>query len=160
MLTSRLPRFVAVALLAAFAMSLLSFASPAGAADTRGSITLHSRICPTNMPSGSNIFDQCHNRPGPDGAKFKIDNRQSKSINSAGNVSFGQVTAGDHLVTLTAAWQPNEFLGMKVYCTNTVTGSGPHEAPIIYGNQAKFWVWLAPKGKLVCDVYFLPESGQ
>src|SRR5215213_9905378 len=77
-----------------------------------------------------------------------------------GNVSFGQVTSGDHLVTLTASWQPNEFLRMKVYCTNTVTGSGPNEAPIIYGNQAKFWVWLAPSGKLVCDVYFLPESGQ
>lgn len=160
MLKSRLPRFVALALIAAFAMSLLSFASPAGAAGTRGSITIHSRICPTTMPAGSNIYDQCHHRPGPDGAKFKIDNRQSKSINSSGNVSFGQVTSGDHLVTLTATWQPNEFLKMKVYCTNTVTGSGPNEAPIIYGNQAKFWVWLAPNGKLVCDVYFLPISGR
>jgi hypothetical protein len=160
MLTSRLPRFVAVALLAAFAVSLIGFASPAGAADTRGSITIHSRVCPTHMPSGSEIFDQCHNRPGPDGAKFRLDSRQSKSTNSSGNVSFGQITSGDHLVTLTASWQPNEFLHMKVYCTNTVTGSGPNEAPIIYGNQAKFWVWLAPSGKLVCDVYFLPESGQ
>jgi hypothetical protein len=160
MLKSRVPRLIAVTLLVVFAMSLLAIGSPARAADTRGSITLHSRICPTSMPSGSNIFDQCHHRPGPEGAKFKIDNRQSKSINASGNVSFGQVTTGDHLVTLTADWQPNEFLGMKVYCTNTVTGSGPNEAPIIYGNQAKFWVWLAPNGKLVCDVYFLPESGR
>jgi len=160
MFTSRLPRLTAVVLMVAFAVSLIGSASPARAADTRGSITLHSRICPMNMPAGANIYDQCHHRPGPDGAKFKIDSRQSKSINSSGNVSFGQATAGDHLVTLTADFQPNEFLRMKVFCTNTTTGSGPNEAPIIYGNQAKFWVRLAPSGKLVCDVYFLPISGQ
>jgi hypothetical protein len=160
MLRSSGTRFIAIALIVAFATSLVATAAPARAADTRGSITLHSRICPTSMPSGSDIFDQCHHRPGPDGAKFKVDTRQSKSIDASGNVSFGQVASGDHLVTLTASWQPNEFLGMAVFCTNTVTGSGPNEASIIYGNQAKFWVWLAPNGKLVCDVYFLPESGQ
>lgn len=159
MLTSRWSRFVAIAVLFGFALTLLGSASPANAA-ARGSIHIHSRICPLSMPSGSNIFDQCHHRPGPDGARFKIDSRQSKTINDSGNVSFGSVTAGDHKVVLTSNWQPNEFLGMRVYCTNTGTGSGPNEAPIIYGNQASFWVYVAPGSKLVCDVYFLPESGQ
>lgn len=159
MLRSRLSRLGAVALIVAIAVSLFAAASPASAA-ARGSITIHSRICPTTMPAGSNIFDQCHGRPGPEGARFKIDNRQSKDINASGNVSFGQVTSGDHRVVLTSDFQPNEFLHVRAFCTNTVTGSGPHETPVRSGNQAYFWVWLAPGGKLVCDVYFIPESGR
>ena len=160
MLRSRISRCVSVALLVAFAMSLLAVGSPARAADTRGSITLHSRICPTTMPSGSNIFDQCHHRPGPEGAKFKIDNRQSKSINSSGNVSFGQVTPGDHLVTLTSDFQPNEFLKVRAFCSNVTLGSGPNEAFIRHGDQADFWVRVGAGSQLICDVYFMPISGR
>jgi hypothetical protein len=162
MLRSRLSRLFAVALIAVVALSLFATASPASAA-TRGSITIHSRICPVNMPTGSNIYDQCHSHPGPEGARFKIDNRQSKDVNASGNVSFGQVTSGDHLVTLTSDFQPNEFLHMRAFCTNLTTGSGPNEAPIIFpssSGQAQFWVYLASGGKLVCDVYFIPESGR
>jgi hypothetical protein len=151
---------VAVALLFAFALTLIGPASSANAAAARGSIHLHARICPFDMPAGSNIYDQCHHRPGPEGARFKIDSRQSKDINASGNVSFGSVTAGDHRVVLTSDFQPNEFLDLRVFCTNTGTGSGPNEAPIHFGNQASFWVYVAPGSKLVCDVYFLPESGQ
>jgi len=159
MLTSRWSRSFAVALLALVALSMFS-GGPSAAAATRGSITIHSRICPTTISTGSDIFALCHGHAGPDDASFKIDSRQSKSINASGNVSFGQVTAGDHKVVLTADWQPNEFLGMRVFCSNLVTGSGPNQASITYGNQASFWVYLAPGGKLVCDVYFLPESGR
>jgi hypothetical protein len=159
MLSSRWSRLVAVALMFAFALTLIGPASSADAA-ARGSIHLHSRICPTSMPAGSNIYDQCHHRPGPEGARFKIDSRQSKDINASGNVSFGSVTAGDHLVVLTSDFQPNEFLHLRAFCTNLGTGSGPNEAPIHFGNQASFWVYVAPGSQLVCDVYFLPESGQ
>ncbi len=157
--TSRLSPLLVLALIAALFVSLIGTATPVDAA-ARGSITIHSRICPTTIPTGSDIFDLCHGNPGPDGARFKVDNRQSKYIDSHGNVSFSQVTAGDHKVVLTSDWQPNEFLGMRVFCTNLVTGSGSNQAGITYGNQASFWVYLAPGGKLVCDVYFLPESGR
>jgi hypothetical protein len=132
----------------------------ASAATPRGSIHLHARLCPTSMPAGSNLFDQCHSRSAPDGTNFKIDSRQSKGANTAGNVSFGKVTAGDHLVTLTSDWQPNEFLHVRAFCTNLATGSGPNEATILYGDQMQFWVRVAPGSKLVCDFYFMPESGQ
>ncbi len=112
------------------------------------------------MPAGSNLFDQCHDTAGPEGAEFTIDNRQPKGIDSNGNVSFGRATAGDHLVTLTSDFQPNEFLKVRAFCSNLATGTGPNEATILYGDQAQFWVRVAPGSKLVCDVYFMPISGQ
>ena len=136
---------------------LLSGVSAEGA---RGSIHIHSRLCPNDVPPGANIFDACHDHPGPDGARFRVDNRRSKTINDDGNVSFGRVTAGDHLVWLTSDWQPNEFLHMKVWCDNSTTDTGPNQATILYGDQAHFWVRVAPGSRLTCDVYFISESGR
>ena len=134
--------------------------SPAGAHEPRGSIVIHSRVCPEDVPSGANVFDACHGNPGPEGAEFRVDNRQPKETNSSGNVSFGRVTAGDHLIYLTSDWQPNEFLGMRVWCDNSTTDTGPNEATILSGDQVHFWVRVAPGSRLTCDVYFYPESGR
>jgi|tagenome__1003787_1003787.scaffolds.fasta_scaffold20645756_2 hypothetical protein len=153
-------RFASFAALLALMVAAPLLPGSARAADPRGSIHLHARTCPTSIPAGSNIFDLCHGNPGPDGTSFKIDHRQSKDADSSGNVSFGSVTAGDHLVTLTSDWQPNEFLGMLVYCSNLATGTGPNMATVLRGDQAQFWVRVAPGSQLVCDVYFLPESGR
>jgi hypothetical protein len=153
-------RLVAVALLAVVAMSMMGSFSPANAADPRGSIHLHARICPLELPANAQLFRDCHDHAGPDGASFKIDSRQSKDIDGNGNVSFGRVTAGDHLVTLTSDFQPNEFLRVRAFCSNLATGTGPNEATILHGDQAQFWVRVAPGSKLVCDVYFIPESGR
>ena len=153
-------RLFSVAILAALAISVLGATSPAGAELARGSIVIHSRICPLNMPAGSFLFDQCHHRPGPDGAEFTVDNRVPKAINEDGNVSFGGATAGDHLITLTSDFQPNEFLKMRAFCSNVTLGSGPNEAFIRSGDQADFWVRVGVGSKLVCDVYFIPISGR
>jgi hypothetical protein len=157
MRTSRLSRLIPMVLVALCAFAIAGGPSTASAA-ARGSVTIHARTCPTDMAANADIFDTCHGNPAPDGARFKIDHRQSKYTNGAGNVSFGSATAGDHLVVLTSDWQPNEFLGMVAYCSNLGTGSGPNQATIHYGNQASFWVYVAPGSKLVCDVYFLPEN--
>ena len=157
MFTLRSVRSMALALVLAFVVGAPAFVS---AAPARGSIHIHARICPLNMPAGSNLFDQCHGHPGPDGAAFKVDSRQSKTIGASGNVSFGRTTAGDHLVTLTSDFQPNEFLQVRAFCSNLATGTGPNEATILHGDQAQFWVRVAPGSRLVCDVYFIPESGQ
>lgn len=144
--------------LALVAMSIL--AGTAEAAQPRGSVHIHARLCPQSMPAGSNLFDQCHDTAGPDGAEFTIDSRAPKGIDGNGNVSFGRATAGDHLVTLTSDFQPNEFLKVRAFCSNLATGTGPNEATILYGDQAQFWVRVAPASKLVCDVYFMPISGR
>jgi len=155
-----LSRLFAVALVAVLALSVMGSFSPANAAAARGSIVLHARVCPLSLPANSQLFRDCHGHPGPSGAEFKIDSRQSKGIASNGNVSFGQATAGDHLVTLTSDFQPNEFLGMRAFCSNLATGTGPNEATILRGDQAQFWVRVAPGSMLVCDVYFIPVSGR
>jgi hypothetical protein len=153
-------RLLAIAVIAVTAISVIGSASPADAALARGSIMIHSRVCPLDLPPGSMLFDDCHSHPGPSGAEFTVDNRVPKAIAANGNVSFGRVTAGDHLITLTADWQPNEFLGMRAFCSNSVGGSGIHEATILRGDQAQFWVRVGAGSQLTCDVYFIPESGQ
>jgi hypothetical protein len=153
-------RLFSVAILAALALSVLGAASPAGAQSARGSIVIHPRICPLNMPAGSLLFDQCHDHPGPDGVEFTVDDRVPKGMDSHGNVSFGRVTAGDHLVTLTSDFQPNEFLKVRAFCSNVTLGSGPNEAFIRSGDQADFWVRVGVGSRLVCDVYFIPISGR
>jgi hypothetical protein len=155
-----LSRLLAVAIIATLALSVLGAVSPAKAELARGSVMIHSRVCPLNLPAGSMLFDDCHSHPGPSGAEFTVDNRAPKAIGANGNVSFGRVTAGDHLVTLTADWQPNEFLGMRAFCSNSVGGSGVHEATILRGDQAQFWVRVGAGSQLTCDLYFIPSSGR
>jgi hypothetical protein len=138
----------------------MSSVGSVSAEHTRGSIHIHARVCPLVLPANAQLFRDCHGFPGPSGAAFKIDSRQSKGIASNGNVSFGRVTAGDHLVTLTSDFQPNEFLRVRAFCSNLATGTGPNEATILYSDQAQFWVRVAPGSQLVCDVYFIPESGR
>jgi hypothetical protein len=160
MRTFGVTRLFAAAILVAFALSVLSSASSALAEPARGSVVIHARVCPLNLPAGSMLFDACHPHPGPDGAEFTVDKRVPKEIGANGNVSFGRVTAGDHLITLTADWQPNEFLGMRAFCSNVTLGSGPNEATILRGDQAQFWVRVGVGSQLICDVYFIPESGR
>jgi hypothetical protein len=69
-----LSRLLAVAIIATLAISVLGAASPATAASARGSVMIHSRVCPLNLPSGSMLFDDCHSHPGPSGAEFRVDN--------------------------------------------------------------------------------------
>ena len=153
-------RLLAVAIIAITALSVIGSASPVGAQTARGSIMIHSRACPLNLPAGSMLFEACHPHPGPTGAQFTVDSRVPKNIGANGNVSFGRVTAGDHLITLTSDFQQNEFLTVRAFCSNSVGGSGIHEATILHGDQAQFWVRVGAGSQLTCDVYFIPESGR
>ena len=117
-------------------------------------------MIPLVLSAGAQLFRDCHPHPGPAGAEFTIDNRQPKGINASGNVSFGRATAGDHLVTLTSDFQPNEFLGLRAFCSKLASGTGPNEATILPGDQAQLGVRVAPGSMLVCDVYFIPISGR
>jgi hypothetical protein len=158
MVALRVRSSFAVALIAVVAVVLLALAAPAGAAASRGSVTIHSRICPTTPPPLTNLFNQCHHRPGPDGASFRLDNRQSKPIAANGNVSFGRATVGTHTVFLTSDFQPNEFLRLRVFCSSN--GGTAVERSIRHGDQASFRVYVGAGAKVVCDVYFIPISGR
>jgi hypothetical protein len=138
---------------------LLAPVAPAAAA-TWGSVTIHSRICPTSPPPPTSLFADCHHRPGPDGAAFRLDSRQAKGINSSGNVKFGQVRPGDHRVRLTSDFQPNEFLRMRVYCADIKSGEDAVEVAVRSGNQVSFPVSVTSGARVVCDVYFIPISGR
>ena len=150
-----LSRPFAVALIAVVVLSLMGSFSTAKADHMRGSIHIHARVCPLELPPNAQLFRDCHGHPGPSGAEFKIDNRQPKGIAANGNVSFGRVTAGDHLVTLTTGL-PSKYDSIRAFCSNSVGGSGVHEATILYSKTPQFWVRLAAGSRLTCDVYFIP----
>lgn len=159
---TRLIRSVAFAAVLLAMTILPGLTSTAGAA-SRGGIVIHPRLCPFDLGPGDSLFEECHGTPGPDGVTFTIDNRREKVMDSRGNVSFGSVTAGDHLVILTTDYQPNEFLQLRAFCSNinpTTGTTGPNEATIRTTDQASFYVRVGAGSKLVCDVYFIRESGR
>lgn len=148
----RLMRSSVVMVLLAIAVLAPALAtSSADAATARGTVVIHSRICGTDAVQ---LFRDCHGNPGPAGAMYKIDNRVPKPI-VGGYVSFGGAVAGDHLVTLTTGI-PSKYDSLRAFCSNSVGGSGVHEATILYSKTPQFWVRLAAGSRLTCDVYFIP----
>jgi hypothetical protein len=147
-----------LAVLFAVAAVLLATAGPAAAANT-GRIILHVRQCPPGQPT-VDIFTDCHSHPAPADTAFKINGHASKFVSSQGNIKFDRLGAGTRTLTLTSGQQPNEFLRMRVYCSDRGTDNPAVELPVHTGPQAYFQVHLAAGQYILCDVYFIPESGQ
>ena len=159
---ARLVRSVAFSFVL-LAMTVLPGLTSSAAAADRGGIVIHPRLCPFDLGPGDSLFEECHDSVGPDDVTFKVDNRREKGLDRYGNVSFGSVTAGDHLITMTTDYQPNEFLQLRALCSNInpISGTtGPNEATIRTTEQASFYVRVGAGSKLVCDVYFIRESGR
>jgi hypothetical protein len=145
-------------LFAALALMLGVAAVPASAATYTAAVTIHARLCPTNGPT-TDIFTDCHGNPAWPGTKYKINNKSSKAISAAGNVTFSGLGAGYRTVTQTAGYQPNEFLHVRVFCS--ADGGKAVELPISQsGGLAHFSFWLDAGSHVTCDYYFIPESGQ
>ena len=140
-----------IVMMLAIAVAMPMMAQPAAAAEP-GTIAIHSRICDADAVQ---LFRDCHGNPGPAGATYKVGNRTPKTIGTSGNVSFGAVAAGDRLVTLTSGL-PAAYDSIRAFCSNSVGGSGVHEATILYSATPQFWVRLAAGSRLTCDVYFIP----
>jgi hypothetical protein len=154
--TIRRSRTLLVGLFAALALMLGVTVAPASAATYTASVTIHARLCPTGGPT-TDIFTDCHPHPAWAGTKFKINNKSSKAINSAGNVTFSGLGAGYRTVTETAGYQPNEFLHVRVFCS--ADGGAAVELPISQsGGLAHFSFWLDAGSHVTCDYYFIPES--
>jgi len=143
-----------IALIAIVAVGVLAFAAPTSAAST--SVTIHARICPGS--GVTDLFTDCHPHPVTNAA-FRLDHRTSMWTNSRGNVTFNAVTAGSHIVALTAGNQPNEFLHLRAFCSDSNTGAKAVEVAVRSTSQASFRVSVATGQAIVCDVYWIPESG-
>jgi hypothetical protein len=143
-----------VSLLAVIALGVMAFAAPASASTT--SVTIHARICPSS--GVTDYFTDCHPNPVTNAA-FRLDHRTSRFVNGAtGNLTFHDVTAGSHIVALTAGDQPNEFLHLRAYCSDANTGSPAVEETVHSTSQASFRVSVSTGQRIVCDVYWIPES--
>jgi hypothetical protein len=153
MLELRSFRSVTIAAIMALAVVLPALTAPAATAASTGTVAIHSRHCQVDAKQ---LYDDCHGNPGPAGAVYTIDNRVPKAIDGSGNVSFGGAAAGDHLVTLTSGFDSGAYSHLRAFCSNSVGGSGVHEATILYSNTPQFWVRLAAGSRLTCDVYFIP----
>lgn len=145
-------RSLAVVMFLAIAVAVPLTAQPAAAELARGSVMIHSRVCST---TAKQLYADCHNNPGPAGATYTVDSRVPKATNAEGNVSFGQVTAGDHLITLTSGI-PSTYNRIRAFCSNSVGGSGVQEATVLYSATPQFWVRVGAGSRLTCDVYFIP----
>ena len=153
MLELRRFRSVMIAAVMALAVVLPALTAPSATAAKPGTVAIHSRHCQVDAKQ---LYDDCHGNPGPSGAVYTIDNRVPKAIDGSGNVSFGGAAAGDHLVTLTSGFDSGAYSHLRAFCSNSVGGSGVHEATILYSNTPQFWVRLAAGSRLTCDVYFIP----
>jgi hypothetical protein len=153
MLELRRFRSVTIAAIMALAIVLPALTAPSATAASTGTVAIHSRHCQVDAKQ---LYDDCHGNPGPAGAVYTIDNRVPKAIDGSGNVSFGGAEAGDHLVTLTSGFDSGAYSHLRAFCSNSVGGSGVHEATILYSNTPQFWVRLAAGSRLTCDVYFIP----
>jgi uncharacterized protein (DUF2141 family) len=145
--------------LCAFAVVLLATAGPAAAASATGRIILHVRQCPAGQPT-VDIFVDCHSHLAPADTTFRINGHSSKTVSDQGNIKFDRLKAGTRTITLTSDQQPNEFLRLRVFCSDRGTDNPAVELTVKTGTQAYFKIGLTEGQRILCDVYFIPESGQ
>ena len=141
-----------VAVLMFLGAGLLVVPMPSSAATSRGSIQIHSRVCPAGAIQ---LYRDCHDSPGPSGAMFTVDSRVPKPIADNGNVSFGRVTAADHLISITSGYSARSYRRLAAYCSNSTTGIYPQIATITFQPEPQFWVRVGSGSRLTCDVYFV-----
>jgi hypothetical protein len=156
----RVSRRLVVAFIFTSAMVFLTLPSSVGAAGT-ASITIHARQCPVGEPT-TDIFADCHGFPADPITTFRLNGHGAKTINDRGNLKYSNLTAGTRTITLVSDNQPFEFLHLRVYCSVPSTGAPAVEKTVQINDQQQAYFRYALKAgqQVVCDVYFIPESGQ
>jgi hypothetical protein len=136
-----------------FAAILLAAPMSSSAETARGSIMIHARLCPAGALQ---LFRDCHDAPGPIGIMYTVDSRTPKATDPLGNVSFGRVTAGDHLIRVASGFAPAAYSRVAGFCSNSTTGIYPHVAIITFQPNPQFWVRVGSGSRLTCDLYYIP----
>jgi hypothetical protein len=136
-----------------------SFApAPATAQSGMGSLEIHSRFCPPNY-AGSDLFGDCHDNPGIQGIQFGISSANGRSgsgtPNTEGNLTFGNMPAGEYRITSTAP--TSKQLKPAVYCS-TGDGATATQAPTTMDYQAAATINLSAGQSLICDWYTIPTA--
>jgi hypothetical protein len=143
--------FVAIVVAGALGVSSGARVDAAGSA----SLTLHARQCPAGEPT-TNIFTDCHPYPASRSDAFEVEGGPNKQVDRHGNATFTALSAGHHIVQQTAGRMPNEFLHERVFCSRN--GGAAKELSV--APWGDFVVSLKAGDQVICDVYFIPESGQ
>lgn len=149
-------RSILLALIASLAFGSFVAVAPASATHT-ASLTIHARICP--IGNLTDLFTDCHDNPMTDQA-FRISGRSSKWVNAQGNVAFHAIVPGSYVVALSAGDQPNEFLRLRAFCSDQNGSRAVTEYRVRSTAQASFRLPVLAGQAIVCDVYWIPESGQ
>jgi hypothetical protein len=145
--------------LLAFAAVLLATAGPAAAETSTARVILPVRQCPVGEPT-VDIFEDCHSHLAPTDTTFRINGHASRTVSDQGNIKFDRLKSGTRTITLTSDQQPNEFLKLRVFCSDRGTDDPAVELTVKTGDQAYFKIGLTEGQRVLCDVYFVPESGQ
>jgi hypothetical protein len=142
-------------------LSFAVLALPGSAAAGTASITIHARYCPAGEPT-TDIFADCHGFPADPITTFKLNGHGPKTVNSRGNLRYSNLTAGTRTITLVSENQPFEFVHLRVWCSVPSTGVPAVEKAVRINDlgQAYFRYALKAGQQVVCDVYWIFESGQ
>lgn len=145
-----------VSLVSAIVIVVVIF-GPGRAAEARaiyqGSIELQARVCPAGA---LRLAAECTQERGPLGVMFSVDAGPPKAMDGAGLVTFDEIIAGDHRVTLTSGPYAERFRTVRAFCSNSIAGIYPGAAVIDASHAPRFQVQLAPRSRLACRLYFIP----
>jgi hypothetical protein len=127
-------------------------ASPAGAQSDPSSITIHNRICPTDI-SITDYFEDCHDNPQDSNLDFYIDGPVTDSgpTNDAGDITFSDLPEGTYQIS---GGVPGEFAKVFVYCSDNADQSNV----LLQATEALVELDLPAGTDVTCDWYNTPED--
>ena len=144
-----LPAF-AVLILVAVVGGAAPFKSASAIAVYAGSVHIHTHLC--QMDSVAPSVD-CTYGPASTGVAFTVDSRTPKPVDEAGNVSFGQVMAGSHTLSLIVAKGSERLDHAEASCSNSALGLYASKATFDSEGVPDVTMRVLPRSRLTCEVY-------
>jgi hypothetical protein len=136
-----------------FAMMLAPSHPVQAKADYQGSLEIQAQVCP---PGALRLSAECVQERGPLGVMIAIDQSRPKAMDSTGRVSFDDIVAGQHLVTIKNGPYAERFRKVRAICSSPIAGIYPGPAIIDTSYEPRFQVQLVPRSHAVCQIYFIP----
>jgi hypothetical protein len=127
-------------------------ASPVGAQSDPSSITIHNRLCPTDITI-TDYFTDCHDNPQDSNLEFVIDGPVSDSgpTDDNGDITFSDLSAGTYQIS---GGVPGEFAKTFVYCSDNADQSN-----VLVSTTDPLVELDLPEGMdVTCDWYNTPED--
>jgi hypothetical protein len=141
---------------AVVALVLVVSQAQLGAAQTTGTIEIHTRLCPGGEIT--DIFEDCHENLVEQAVAYSLDGGTAETVDAAtGNLSFTDLAAGTYEISQTEGI-PLHDANLKVFCS--VQDDDPEVFEVL-ADGPNFEVELGEGEHIVCDVYYVPidDSG-